>query len=743
MSILSGVGFRFLRAVLSYVMKGGLRLPDGHRPVRGHLVPDDFAGVGVATGADPAIDDYVLARLEELGIRQVRIDYTYGDEEGPPARLLEKLCAHSYQVMLHLVQPLGAAQRMSDADAQKEWGTFVSGTLDRFGARISKVEIGSTVNRKRWAGYTLEGFLSMWDIAYREVRAHGVTLAGPSVTDFEPPFNIGLLALLEDRGQLPDIHTDNLFSERCTEPERFDHKAFGRFLAPLLKVNLIRKARLLHKIAKDFGVSRVLSPAAFWTLPRIERMLPDSDQKQADYLARYMILCAASGALEGAWWGPLICHREGLIDDGVLQYPALERITHYASVTGESSNFRVRPAFHALRAFARLIPGCRYEGRLNDSSALEVHGFSSEFRKIHVVWTINGRAAALTDIYSAENLLGAQGFSRDGDRLEAIPSIIGEAPIYLCWPLGREVKPVFTADILSDVTVHLHATDKQHFHFNEDGWRGVVLAADADEAALLLQKIHPQRIGVPPRESILRHARNAIWKIDDPRCAGHQLVVKQPVKMHLHKRFLDRFKSSKGARSWSGTCELLRRGIDAAAPVAYFEKIGDSSLLQNYYLCEFVPAELSVRELVAAFARGDSLCVGISEQQAWRQLCDFLLGMHGRGICFRDLSGGNILIRASAPGRLEFFLIDTGRLHVFERPLPLNKRISDLVRVCNKMSSEGRDRFMAIYMEGVGGAFGGISRLPFAVYNFKVFLKRRAGRKAIRDLVARFKRKMT
>ena len=574
----------------------------------------------------------------------------------------------------------------------------------------------------------------MWDIAYRAVRVRGLTLAGPSVTDFEPPFNIGLLALLKGRAQLPDIHTDNLFSERCTEPERFDHKVFGRFLAPLLRVNLVRKARLLAKIARDFGVARVLSPAAFWTLPRIERMLPDSEQKQADYLARYMVLCAASGALEGAWWGPLICHREGLIDDGVLQYPALERITHYASVTGDVSGFRVRPAFHALRAFTRLISGSRYAGRLNDSAMLEVHGFSSEFRQIHAVWTINGRAAAISDIYRSEDLLGAEVFSRDGNRLEAIPSIVGEAPIYLCWSPGLVVKPLATTDVLSDVAVHFHAKGKQHFNFNENGWRGVILATDADEAALLLQKIHPQRIGVPPRESILRHARNAIWKIDDPRCAGDQLVVKQPVKMHLHKKFLDRFKPSKALRSWNGTCELMRRGLGVAPPVAYFEKIGDRSLLQNYYLCEYVPAEFSARELLEAYARGEASFRGLPEMEAYRQLCDFLHELHGRGIFFRDLSGGNLLLSKGEGGKLTFSLIDTGRIHVYARPLPVNKRLADLVRICNKLHCAGRDIFMGMYMERLSRKFGWSAKLPFMLYDVKVKLKRNFGRKKLKRL---------
>src|SRR5690606_30993206 len=124
------------------------------------------------------------------------------------------------------------------------------------------------------------GFLSMWEIGWHEVRRRGLTLMGPGVTDFEPPWNVGMLALLAERGLLPDIHTDNLFSERCTEPERFDHKILGRRLVRLHKFNLIKKARLLARLGADQGVPRLVSPSAFWTLPRIERMLPDSEEKQ-------------------------------------------------------------------------------------------------------------------------------------------------------------------------------------------------------------------------------------------------------------------------------------------------------------------------------------------------------------------------------------------------------------------------------------------------------------------------------
>lgn len=737
MSVAANPHLRFAAALLGHALRGGLRLPGGHRPPAGHLVPEALAGVGVAAAADPEVDDWLLARLREAGIRHVRLDFSYGDGDGPTARLLERLLDASLQVTLHLVQPAAPARRMADsAEARDEWRSFVTETLHRFGARVEIVEIGSTINRKRWAGYTLAGFLAMWEIAWREARARGLTLAGPSVTDFEPPWNVGLLALLRARGQLPDLHTDNLFSERCTEPERFDHKILGHRLASLHKFNLVKKARLLARIGADFGVPRLFSPSAFWTLPRIERLLPDSEEKQADYLARYMVLCAASGALERAWWGPLVCHREGLVDEGAFPYPALERITHYAGLRGGLADLRVRPALRALGAFNELIPGSRYCGRLNASEQLEVHAFATGSGLVHAVWTTNGRAAALADIYADDDLRTALCRDRDGEILRERPTLATESPLYLLWPAARTVAVRPGAGILPGVAIHRHQPGRTHFYFREGGWRGIVLARDAAEAALLLQRIHPARIGTPPREATLRHARNAIWTVDDPRAAGAKLVVKQPVKMYLHKKLLDRFKPSKGLRSWNGTCELLRRGVAAAPPVAWFEKEGDASLTQNYYLCEYVPAEFTARELVGAFAGGADSFAGVGEEAAYRQLADYLLKMHGGGILFRDLSGGNILIGKAGADRLAFSLIDTGRIRVFPGPLTIGQRFADLVRICNKLHRQGREKFLTIYLAALREKPRWRYRWPFLLYDLKVAAKRRIGRKAWKRLFA-------
>lgn len=724
--------WQFVRANFAYMLSGKLRSRKGYQPPSGHHIPADFAGVGVATAVDPAMDEAVIGYLDALGIRQVRLDFTYGDAENHVARFLDKLLVLDFKVMLHLVQPFDAAQLMNEASAQNEWKNFLASTLDRFGSRIELLEIGSTINRRRWAGYTLQSFLTTWDIAYKEARIRRIKVAGPNITDFEPPYNIGILSLLKDRGQLPDVHTDNLFSERCTEPERDDHKILGHRLAPLGGFRLVKKAFVLQEIGENFGVPEFHSPSAFWTLPRIHRVLANGEEKQADYLARYMLLCAASGALKRASWGPLICHREGLIDDGIESYPKLERITHYASVLG--SDLHIRAAFKAFKTFVKLIPGSYYEACLDDANGLEIHAFANQEKLIHAAWTINGRAAALSDIYSEADISQAECISRDGKMLPNAPDFVTESPVYLCWSKGRTIKVNKDAKLVRDLAIDAHI-GKTHHAYQHGDWRGAILAEDLAEADLLKFSLNPANISAPPKTAVLRKARNAIWTIPDPRDPDKKLVIKQPVRMHIHKKFLDRFKPSKGLRSWNGASELLRRGVETARPIAYFEKAGDKTLTQNYYICEFVEADFSVRDIFSAFAQGETGYQGISQQQMFTALADYLLTMHGRGVFFRDLSGGNILVQKNADGSLGFSLIDTGRAHFYLRGTELSERISDLTRICNKLHADGRERFMQMYMAKLDKKFGIWHRLPFHLYNTKVAMKRRL--KAIKKKLRR------
>jgi tRNA A-37 threonylcarbamoyl transferase component Bud32 len=721
---------RLLLSALKQVFKGGLRFPGGHIPPALHEVAADFTGVGVAASADPAVDDFILQQLKSLGVRNVRLDFSYGDENGPAARLLEKLLNTDLQVLLHLVQPFEAAFTMTETEAQQTWREFVSEVCDRFGSQLHAIEVGSTINRRRWAGYNTEGFFAAWDIAHQEIKSRHITLAGPNISDFEPFYTFSVLAQMKDDAMLPDVHTNNLFCERVTEPERYDHRIIGFQWATRLKVNLVKKARLIQRIGHRNGVDKMISPAAFWTLPRIERLLAEKEQKQADYLTRYMVLLAASGALKQAFWGPLLCWREGLIDDGSGSYPELERITHYQSVLGQLQDFRLRPGFDALKQFNSLIPGSHYLGPLSTSNNVEVHAFRNQTQLIHVAWTINGRACSLDALYESRDWQRASFFSRDGEQADETPCFITESPTYLAWPATHAVAVKDWAQSGPLESIFAHRRHGRYYPIRQNGWQGVVIADNAKQAEQIISQMRPDNLPQASEGNTLRKARNLIWTVPGP--GGFEVVAKKPIKMHPHKRLLDRLKPSKARRSWIAAAELSRRGIATAQPLAYFEKQG-GSMLDNLFVCEKVDHDFSARDMLIAFRDGASDYEGIACEEAYRQLAAFLLRMHEHGVFFRDLAGGNILIKKQADQQLTFTLIDINRARFYNRSTPLKQRLSDLTRICHKLHWPGREFLVEHYLQSMlkPKTFTARRRLPFYLYDFKVNFKRRYGRKAI------------
>ncbi len=728
-----------IRDGLDYILKGGLRIKNGHLPTSQHSIPSNFIGVCVASNANPATDDYVILQLQKLGIQRVRLDFTYGDLNSFNARFLRRLIAENLETTLHILQPFSAAKNMQSKAEQTIWQQFLQEVLSAFGNHIQAIEIGNTLNRKRWAGYTLDGFLNAWAIAHTEIKARGITLIGPNIQDFEPLYNISLLKTLKDLHQSPDIHSDNLFAERITEPERFDHRIFKYHWARIFKYNLIKKTRILQKIGHDFGVNRTVSSVAFWAIYRIQRLLPDGLQKQADYAARYFLLLAASGSLTHANWGALICQREGLISDGLTEadYPDLERVAHYKNADGDLDHYQYHPSFNALKTVANLIEGAQYIGPIATAKGLEIHHFEKNGQHFHAAWSINGKAALLNTVYTENTLHEAKILNRDGEMLMQIPDLITESPIYLRWDNPALTTP--NPALAKDMAIHAHVKNLQYFEFKAGNWQGLVLASDEADAELLMQKLHPDTLQAPNKDGALRHARNAIWAIADPRNSAQQLTVKQPMKMYPHKAFLDRFKPSKAKRSWNGAMELMRRGVGTAQPVAYFEKMGDTTLKQNFYICEFVKADANVGQIFSAYSRDEHDYLGLNPESVYTQLAQYCHTMHSRGVHFRDLSGGNILVNINANKQLTFSLIDTARIHAYNHGIAFNLRIADLTRVCHKLNWTGRERFMQIYLGLSGKQFTWQNRLQFQLYDFKVSLKRTIGRKGIKRLLQRIK----
>ena len=408
-----------------------------HKPGASLRIPEDFFGINVASSEDEQCDGYVIARLQELGIINVRLAFSYRSFDGPAARFLDKLLDNHFVVSLVVLPPRDAARKMlTDSGVQEEWRRFLVEVFDRYAQRVEVFEIGSTPNRKKWSGFTPRSYLQVWEIACDAAKNYSVSLAGPNIQDFEPTYNAALLFAMRRISRVPEIHTDNLFVERVVEPEAYDHRVLGNWATNLLKLNLAKKARLLQYLGDRAGCKRTISTCNFWTTKRLSRRSPYPQDKKVDYLARYLVLAATSGALSRVYWGPLICGRDGLIDDCAAGYPEVDHSSFYGSVRGNVDDFIVTPAFFALGHIAQ-----RLRNAYCDNAVHEFDGFShfaftgSDNEVFHLCWCRDGQVVELTDVFSDEQLSGAVLTDACG-KIVSSPVVINERPLFIDFPRG-------------------------------------------------------------------------------------------------------------------------------------------------------------------------------------------------------------------------------------------------------------------------------------------------------------------
>ncbi|MCA1810366.1 MAG: lipopolysaccharide kinase InaA family protein, partial [Lentisphaerae bacterium] len=468
-------------------------------------------------------------------------------------------------------------------------------------------------------------------------------------------------------------HTDNLFVERVTEPETFDHRILGRAAAGLLRFNLIRKARLLQDIGRRQGLTDLYCTHTAWSLRRIARLLEQVEEKQADYLARYLLLAAASGALRRVYWGPLIGQREGLIDDGTTEYPDPPHVTFYGRAPGDHRNYRLRPAFHAMAAAGRMLDRATFIKAHTPGPTLEILEFQrSDGTSLHAVWTVNTRLAAATDCYSGATLAAAEAHDRDGRRLGRIPEYFGESPVYLSWPAA--IRPMALDRPRPLALLRFNNSPAQAWQaFQPADGTGMKTqpkdAADIPTDECLRSLMQPagreqKNSGRPER--LLRDGRNRVWRSPAP-WKGADVIIKQFRVPGPWRRLLDIGKPGKAVRSWNNSQELLRRGLATPQPLAFFQP--DDRRQPGFFICADYRPDCSVRDVFTALAARQTAFRNLAADEWYRAIAAFLVKMHRRGVFFRDLSAGNLLVHwrdeQSAP---DFSLIDTARARFRSHP---------------------------------------------------------------------------
>lgn len=136
------------------------------------------------------------------------------------------------------------------------------------------------------------------------------------------------------------------------------------------------------------------------------------------------------------------------------------------------------------------------------------------------------------------------------------------------------------------------------------------------------------------------------------------------------------FRKSKARRSFEYATILLKKGIGTPQPIAFFENYDFVGLKDSYYVSEHLQCDLTYRELVEIPDFPDN-------ENILRQFTRFSFDLHEKGIEFLDHSPGNTLIKKTAEGDYDFFLVDLNRMN-FHDNMDFDSRMKNLSHLTPK-----------------------------------------------------------
>jgi len=697
----------------------------------GVAVENDFFGINIAPGADPKVDDFIIERLQELGLQHVRMNFTYDSLDGYAERLLKRVLEAGFKVLLDLIPPFEDAKTFTMA-AQQRWIDFLNTIADKYSDKVACIEIGSTPNRGRWSGFEPMDYLIAWRIANEQLKTRGIVLAGPNVSDFEPLCSIQLLSEMQLQGHAPDIYTNNLFVERVIQPEAFDHRALGKAMTNIMKLNLVKKARVMKAIGHEYGVDNIICTYKCWSSKRLRRWSVTPERKKSDYLIRYLVIAASTGALGQVYWGPLICSRDGLINDGSTGYPVIDNVTFYKQIRGDLSDFEIREAFYAYANIIKLLAGTTCVQAVNADKGLHHFIFETkEQKQLHIVWTQDRGCVDAEQLYSREQLEQAEILDALGEAVTEPVLSFTERPLFLQFeqPTSLQQNEQQLADIQPrPEKVNFGITGEiRYLPWTEGKWHGAVAVKPGEDAKEKAQALLPEKLLSATQLSVHRDQRNKVWSIQHPLDSNGTVVVKENRARGI-KKFTYRFKASKGQRHWDNAWEMLRRGVKSPMPVAYYEQTENTGITHNYYVCEYVDAAFSVRQAFTAFGEGQDSFGGFSKEQIIKAVADYACNMHDEKIIHHDLTGGNLLV-TTENDEINITAIDIGRATIYiKQNVTEQQRLLDLMRCCYKLNWPNRELFMEYYFEAYGRQFAQRWKTSLSYYDWKLTTKKKLKR---------------
>jgi len=699
-----------------------------HEIQPGHQVADDFIGVNIATSNETACDDEVIRYLDDLAIRYVRMDYSYCSPRGDAQRLLNRVLEHGCDVMLDLFAPVQEAKVLgTDKQAQQRWREFLLQVFSEYSSSISVFEIGNTPNRGKWSGFDGVSYLRAWNIAAEVAESFELKLAGPNISDFEPLYNFAYLKAMKRTHSVPNIHTDNLFVERVIQPEAYDHRVAGKRATRKLNLNLVKKARIINRLGKTLGCDKTFCTYKCWSRKRLSRWTTDPEQKNANYLSRYLFIAAASGALDRVYWGPLICNRDGLVDCGDENYPHIDNVSFYKEVRGNVANFKTTKGYDAFKYIASLLRGVSCKQGVTADNGLNHFVFeNAQGKSLHAIWCLDGYSLLLNSLYSQQDLDRASINTVYGQHSNQAPVKITEQPLILQWdsaPDCMSVEQISRSEyVVRYEVLEDKSSDLQQVKVENHFWRGMVAVPKQADVEQEIAKMMPASLTAAQELIVLRDTRNRLWNVSlDGNDNIHTVKLNRAKGI---KKFSYRFLDSKGKRHWDNATEMLRRGVNTPQPSAYFERPDNSGIRENYYVCQFISNAFSARDVFAAFNAGELTYRGIIKEDMFDLMAAFIANMHSHNIVHRDLSSGNLMMTLDG-AELQFYVIDIGRAAIDKvTTIQPKHRFVDLKRICYKLAWDDRALFINAYNRCLNEPLPSSWKLSLKSYDWKLSCKR-------------------
>ena len=169
---------------------------------------------------------------------------------------------------------------------------------------------------------------------------------------------------------------------------------------------------------------------------------------------------------------------------------------------------------------------------------------------------------------------------------------------------------------------------------------------------------------------------------------GVDMIVKSFKVPILVNRIAYAFlRKSKACRSYEYALEILKRGGNTPAPIAYIEEYKNGLLNRSYYISIFDARATTIRE----YMDGSIL----DAEVMWRSFVRFTINIHRSGILHIDYSPGNVLMETKPDDSFRFSLIDINRLRFKE--VSQEEALSNFDRLA--LSVEVSTRLAEIYAE--------------------------------------------